>query len=416
MNDEVNEFYIDDTYKDINMKHFLYGDKFDDYQLFILSSVLLYYNKRAVEGISEVNKNYKNSCCRKHLQEAISKSNDIYELLSNLKIFCKCSSVECIYANILYAYNFDDNSLLIRAGAIFSRILKLKEKTEWLDNWRINAFGNCMNLFMWNSFEPNDKNNQNGNSKIFTIKRNFVDINTSKKINYEKFVKYSVGVLREFIIKMNIYPGDNVPKKLTDIYNILNSKRFNEISYEEISDECYLHFPFYYLGSHGCDALLSENPKHTSTIKDISDYLERYPSAVFSGIMNTSTYGSYGKHWVSVNFYNKNMNNNIFKEAALFCSQGGGWNSFDISSEINKELRKYSFPTTYNKANLQIDTYSCGNFSIISSFLMLCNNEDIIKTKNDIGINGNNLKNVIGIDKNINVETMRNSLFGTNSF
>jgi hypothetical protein len=322
---------------------------------------------------------------------------------------------------------------------------------------------------MWREYDNKD---------CFTVKRKYKPIRTGEFINYDIFATHCVGILREFIIRIGVYPNMRVPTQLSVIRSKLESDRFNNMSTQKICDECYKHFVYSYIGSHGCNALIDgpeTGHQWTATIKDISSFLKRYPAMVFGGVFNTSPYGQAGQHWMSVMFHNKQVvqrlhggessieidqegssvapdsisesfdieayyaTNNISKdaslsdkldanigenanvtgkntlqpEAVLFCSQGSGWDAFVLHGPILAQLRENAFPTTYNQENLQIsDGYSCGNFSIVSNFLMLCNNMDIVKTAQNIGRNGKNLGALVGQDGKIDIYTMRRSLFG----
>lgn len=407
---------ITDTYANSKMKHFLYGENLHDYQLFIMCSTLIYYNSRAENNIAKNNPNTQPA--RDKISHAINSSTTIHEMLTALQREFECESLECIYANALLAFNGDDNTLMIRSLNFAGRVLKLQSKSDWLDNWRINAFGTCLSTIMWNKYDsPNN----------FTVKRKYIPINENIPINYKSFNTFCVGVLREFIIKIGVYPDEEPPKKIDYIKQKLKSSHFTSLTDKEICDECYKHFVYSYIGSHGCNALIDgpeTEMQWTATIPEIKIYLKRYPSMIFGGVFNTSAYGQAGQHWMTVMFHNKDVNgdntdnnnhNDInHPEAVLFCSQGGGWDSFSMSSDILHSLREGSpIPTTYNQVNLQLsDGYSCGNFSIVSNFLMICNNMDIKKTAEDIGKNGKNLGHLVGKDGEIDIYTMRKSLFG----
>ena len=476
----MTDTHINDTYAGSHMKHFLYGEHLHDYQLFITCATLIHYDNRVQQGKAKVNPN--TAPARDKIHSAIIESQTIHQMLSNLQRNFDCESLECIYANALLAYNGDVNDLLIRALNFSGRVLKLSSKGEWLDNWRINAFGTCISTIMWREYD---------NRACFTVKRKYRSIKHDANINYKSFATHCVGVLREFIIKLNVYPNMKVPTQLTDIRRKLESSRFKSMTDKEVCDECYKHFPYTYIGSHGCNALIDgpdTGRQWTATIPEIKKYLKRYPAMIFGGVFNTSAYGEAGQHWMSVMFHNKStsrlsggadnsmndviptssnenfdielyyrnhpndmisqedsnrsiqiaiestgngnnglsdqmdiMNNahvqnvkGLNPEAILFCSQGSGWDAFSRQAEILSALREGdSIPTTYNQENLQVsDGYSCGNFSIVSNFLMLCNDMDIMKTAKDIGRNGKNLGSLVGKEGQIDIYTMRKSLFG----
>jgi hypothetical protein len=281
---------------------------------------------------------------------------------------------------------------------------------------------------------------------------------------------------------MGVYPNMKVPTQLSAIRSRLESDRFKNMTTKAICDECYKHFVYSYIGSHGCNALIDgpeTGHQWTATIRDVRSFLKRYPAMIFGGVFNTSPYGKAGQHWMSVMFHNKqvirklsggqasveidggvneiiagsadasfdieqyyssssvasdaplteqidgsingisnaaandSVKTGLQPEAILFCSQGSGWDAFALHGQILAQLRENAFPTNYNQENLQIsDGYSCGNFSIVSNFLMLCNNMDILKTAKDIGKNGRNLGALVGRDGKIDIYTMRRALFG----
>lgn len=449
---------VTDTYASSNMKHFLYGKNLHDYQLFITCAVLMHYDRRTDRKAAN---NPNTSHHREIIRNAINSSTTIHDMLKALQKGFQCESLECIYANALLAYNGDINELLIRALNFSGRVLRLERKSDWLDNWRINAFGTCISTIMWRVYDNKD---------CYTVKRNYRPINRSASIDFDTFATHCVGILREFIIRLNVYPNMRVPVQLSAIRSKLTSDRFNNISTEKICDECYKHFVYSYIGSHGCNALIDgpeSGHQWTATIRDIKTFLKRYPSMIFGGVFNTSPYGQAGQHWMSVMFHNKygkhlhggvteeaaipdalnesfdietyyassNVSNDapssehvdanisekasstgkntLQPEAILFCSQGSGWDAFVLQGPILAQLRENAFPTAYNQENLQVsDGYSCGNFSIVSNFLMVCNDMDIKKTANDIGRNGKNLGSLVGKDGQIDIYTMRKSLFG----
>lgn len=452
---------IEDTYANSNMKHFLYGDHLHDYQLFVTCAVIMHYNRRANNNKLRSNANTEEY--RQKFDTAIKNSTTIHELLRNMQEQFKCKSLECIYANALLAYNGDINELIIRSLNFSGRVLKLNNKRDWLDNWRINAFGTCLSTIMWREYD---------NKACFTVGRKYKPINTNASIDFDSFATYCVGILREFIIRLGVYPNMPVPTSLKTIMNKLDSDRFKNMSVQKICDECYKHFVYSYIGSHGCNALIDgkdSGRQWTCTIHEIKTFLKRYPAMIFGGVFNTSPYGQPGQHWVSVMFHNKQngiklaggagedvqqdmndvvqgsslenfdiedhyahygngslnerldngINNansgrsNFNPEAILFCSQGSGWDSFVLHGPILQQMREGdSIPTAYNQESIQVDGFSCGNFSIVSNFLMICNNMDMTKTAKDIGKNGSNLGSLVGKEGKIDIYTMRKSLFG----
>lgn len=290
------KIHIEDTYKNVITKNIMSGKELNDYQLFITSMVLVYYDKLSRENESNENPDTKE--IREKIRNCINKSDNYKLLITSLKKTFDCESIECVYANALLAYNGKDITgnklqLLIRSFNFAGRIQQLNKSDDWLDNWRINAFGCVFSFIMWKSFE-NDTSEH-----LFTINREFVPIKSNVQIDFDRYVTYCVGILREFVIRLGVYPD-------TDIDKFLKGKDYRKIELrnltnEEIADESYKHFPINYIGSHGCNALYEG--KYTCHISEISTFLDRYPAAVYEGVFNTSTYNSPGQHWLTLAFY-----------------------------------------------------------------------------------------------------------------
>ena len=394
--------HIEDTYSSSHQKHFLFGEEVTDYQKLITCAVFMKYASKSKSISDRENKQVKENS-RQLFVKIINEENTIDGILNSLHKAFNCSSMEAIYAQALIVFNELPNDLLIRSMNFTCRVLTLNNPTEWMDNWRINAFGTCLSMIMWNEFDAEN---------VFTIPRTHKPISSDKGLteeDYKLFVKYCVNPLREFIIRMDLYPNKPIPSNLRQLREKVTIK--NHMTYKEIADKCYRYFPYYYIGSHGCNALIEGD--WTIHVPEIWNFLQVYPSAVFGGVFNTSSYGNSGQHWMTVMFHNKQKGSHQdgaaknSPEAVLFCSQHSDWNSFDISDRILTELRKMPFPTTYNVKNLQTDGYSCGNFGVISNLILLCTDVDVQRSAEMIGENGKNLSKLAG--KDINIKTMRSA-------
>ena len=286
---------ITDTYCDSKTKNIMSGKEINEFQKLVTALVLVEYDKQAKKN--PFNENDKTKDIRRKFSNCIRESETYNDLIENLKRVFVCKSIECIYSNALLAYNGGEYSgkklaLLIRAFNVCGRILHMDKPTEWLDNWRINAFGHIYSFIMWSEYD---------NENAFTLNREFKPIRENVKIDFERYLKFCVGCLRAFLISFGLYPCTNVAEFMRGKdYRKLPRK---EMSAREICDECYKKFPINYIGSHGCNALFEGG--YTCYISDISTYLDRYPAAIFEGSMNTSSYGSSGEHWTTVAFFNK---------------------------------------------------------------------------------------------------------------
>lgn len=156
---------------------------------------------------------------------------------------------------------------------------------------------------------------------------------------------------------------------------------------EEICDECYQHYPYFFVGAHGCDVF---DTYLSPTIEDLTHFFERYPSARVGYILNTATYASgNGEHWVALELSKG--------KAKLICSQAGDFGGFNDNGRLFKLLQQFLYGTSHNIVRFQVDSYSCGIFSALSLYKLLMTGS-IELTVDQIGMNGSALKD--GMDIN----------------
>ena len=127
----------------------------------------------------------------------------------------------------------------------------------------------------------------------------------------------------------------------------------------KILDKLVLKYPYFTGCAHGCDVF---KYKHLSpTIKDISEFMKRYPKTIVGYVLNTSTYASgNGRHWVAL----------IFKESEvhLFCSQGGDFSCFD-DPDLVKDINSCCITTINSSVTIQTDNCNCGIYAILANLI-----------------------------------------------
>ena len=494
--------HIDDTFKDYSTKALLVGDTINDYYKNIIFNVIQFYNNMPTEYENDT----KNKII-KYLHKVFTDDGLNYDKL--MKYF-QSTTNECLLAYMLIAYNNVNTDLILRCLYTFGRVLPMEYKTEWFDNYRLNNYGNPLNMVMWKHFDCDD---------IYTITEEPKPINKDVKLDFARTAKFLVGSLRDFIVSNNMYPTNKANydiQRKTDYINKVRSeyktkrsqemmnkqmrknvlslyksdedidyknktvktkqsKQLNKLSkqqnkpvklentqtvikkynqqtnqlikqqdkltksieqidtsnttstkpteqtdkqtnttnstnqpneqsndssyyqdykinggdkihktYEQICDECYLHYPFFFGGAHGCDVF--DIPKMSLNIEEIKQFLKRYPSAYVGYILNTKTYASkQGEHWVALVFHNGS--------AKLVCSQQSDFSVFKDDGKLNRALQENGFGQEYNSTVMQLDECNCGLYSALSLYEMLCNGADISKSVNAIGLNAANLKN-----------------------
>lgn len=380
--DETFAYKISDTFVNYDTRSLLSGKDLNNYNKSILFEVFRYYNNKKIEGNTDTKRKII-TFLHKIFQE---KDLDFDKLMRKFD----AKSTECLLAYFLIAYKSDNLDLILRCMYTFGRVLPLKNETEWFDNYRLNNYGNPLNMVMWKKFDCDD---------IYTV--NEVEpkpINKTVQLPFGKVVKFLVGSLRAFIIDHALYPSScsSSPSSLAggDVEAVVSPGNYSQfrdglsdlhsrnLNAEQICDECYQHYPFFYGGAHGCDVF---DLGMTLTLSEIKSFLERYPSAHVGYILNTATYRSgKGEHWVALEFTKG--------KAKLICSQQSDFTVFKDGGKLNSTLKQLMFGQEYNPVRVQVDDCNCGAYSALSLYELLCNNSDIRKAVEAIGVNGVNIK------------------------
>lgn len=459
-------FTIKDTFVNVNTRSMLFGKHITPYYASIILEIAKYYNSQDVNGDRE----YKDAVT-KYLRKIFKRSpNMTFNML--MKYF-NAPTVESLLGYLLIAFQTSKLDLILRATYTFGRVLPLKCRTEWFDNYRLNAYGNVLNMVMYKQYDRKD---------VFTINESPQPINESVSLSfYPKIIKFLVGSLRAFMILNSLTVGSNqsstqsqngeqsnvqlyggskhnptvkdedngednednndlnldelidvnnlpdfiknnslndydVSIKENDFYseeqtdgmsendNVINilkgGKTLNNYSDREVTDRCYKQFPFYFGGAHGCDVF--DYPNMSLSIDEITQFLNRYPSARVGYILNTSTYSSgHGQHWVALELTKG--------KARLICSQKGTFNGFNDGGNLVRQLESHHYQTEYNNRNIQTDNYACGTYAFIS-LMELLRFGDIKKAVDTIGVNMESLGKEIG--KTSSADKVRENLVG----
>ena len=306
--------------------------------------------------ITFLNKNYKpkNDQIHSLITETINKhdlksfdekyKNEYIQFYDDLKSQIKgCKSIECLLLHIATCYGLYTNSLLMNTIAIHSRVKHLVHDKEWMDNYRLNNFLLQLTTIVYHDYDSY--------SDSF-IKSVYYDLE-SKTICEEDMI--------------------NKDEKITNPKTLLtflgNKYRiFMEIGKENVEtdeealkilDKLVLKYPYFTGCAHGCDVF---KYKHLSpTIKDISEFMKRYPKTIVGYVLNTSTYASgNGRHWVAL----------IFKESEvhLFCSQGGDFSCFD-DPDLMKDINSCCITTINSSVTIQTDNCNCGIYAVLANLI-----------------------------------------------
>ena len=331
--DNEMKFKIEDTFVKYNTNSILFGKTITQYAKDIIFNVIKYYNSKDINGNTDLKQRI-----IKYLNKLFNDKELNYDKL--MQKF-NAQTNECLLGYMLIAYQNENLDLMLRTMYTFGRVLPLDYKTEWFDNYRLNAYGNVLNMVMWKKYDSND---------VYTIDEEPKPINKSVQLPFNKVVKYMVGSLRAFIIDYDLYPNKlNTQLNGGDIEAIVSPNDYHKIkemvsdggknkTAEEICDECYTHYPFYFGGSHGCDVF---SLGMTLTIKEIKMFLDRYPSARIGYILNTATYRSgKGEHWVALEFTQG--------RAKLICSQQSDFSVFHDSGVLRRSIHEICYGEEWN--------------------------------------------------------------------
>lgn len=396
--DNEMRFKIEDTFVKYNTNSILFGKTITQYAKDVIFNVIKYYNNKDISGNTDLKRRI-----IKYLNKLFNDKELNYDKL--MQKF-NAQTNECLLGYMLIAYQNENLDLMLRTMYTFGRVLPLDYKTEWFDNYRLNAYGNVLNMVMWKKYDSKD---------VYTIDEEPKPINKSVQLPFNKVVKYMVGSLRAFIIDHELYPNKSseLHKQLNggDIEAIVSPSNYHKMketatdegknkTAEEICDECYMHYPFYFGGSHGCDVF---SLGMTLTIKEIKMFLDRYPSARVGYILNTATYKSgKGEHWVALEFTQG--------KAKMICSQQSDFSVFHDGGVLRRSIHEICYGEEWNNRLIQLDSYACGCYSAIG-LLQLLRFGQIDKAVDAIGVNMENLGKDVG--KASNVEIVIDKIAGT---
>ena len=397
-------FEIEDTFENSTTKSLLYGKNPTVYHKNIIMSVLhVLSSTKTPQSSSRFESNLQ---AKQQIHEFIRQlMGDETANFDTVKQAFKSKSMECMLAYALLAYQSDDDDLMLRTMYTFGRVLPLKEKTQWFDNYRLNAYGNVFNLTMYTDHVkklPMTEQNKESIDHIYDAVGAPADINKSIVIptdTAEKLVNKLVGKLRVHILTNGLLPDKDNTTRLLTVADIRKNAGKSSPSAITLLDNSYLHYPFYYGGCHGCDCF---DLGLTPTISELKLFLDRYPSARIGFILNTATYRSgRGQHWMALML----MKN----RALLMCSQQGTFDDFLDDGKLKQSLIDNNFTLENNNVKLQSDNHSCGMQSVIALLEMIRFGE--IKNASDaIGSDMSNLGKDIG--KECSTETVIEKLAG----
>ena len=194
--ESIDNFKIIDSFKNIKTKNILYGNKdLNEFGQKTLYTVVNHYLEhrgkmfggkddimiteefKQLVGATKQDQVYGGSDKISKIQVHVKNVDDLYKNSSDYKDFyqkikqkLKVESFEAVMSYLLLAFAHMDNTLLIRTLNVFGRVTPFDQKNEWLDNWRENSYGNCLNIIQWKDFDNTDN---------FTITRERKPINSN---------------------------------------------------------------------------------------------------------------------------------------------------------------------------------------------------------------------------------------------
>lgn len=354
-----------DNFYGENQSTLTYGKHLHEYGKFIIMEVLIYYCNHPDRNDDKG----KYDKLNKSMNEILSdKSLTIETAWEKLLKDIDVKSPEGVMSYAFTIFVPDKKDLLYRTFLSFGKIKPLDKVNDWFNNFRLDGISSGMNLVVW---QDKDK------EKTYGVRRNPKPINKDIKLeNSEHVINLLVGNLRRFIIENKFYQTNDTYKIVEPVY-----KTMNEI---DVCDECYLNYPFYYGGCHGCDFYRYSNI--SLSVTELVQFMKRYPSAIVGYIVNTATYMSgKGKHWMSLIFSNMKVK--------LVCSGGNSFDAFDDGGSFKSELVRKGLAMEWNNVEIQRDNSSCGMYSVLSNYLMLCNDCNISDTVSKMGIDCTKLVN-----------------------
>lgn len=332
----------------------VYGKHISEYGKYIILEVILKYLEVARPGDEKL---------REAMRDATSKT--VEEAWDSLLSILDLKTPEGVVTYCFSIYQPSREDLLYRCLYTLCKIKPTASAESWLDNFRINGICNGMNMLVW---QDHDK------EKTYGVRRDPKPINTSMKLsNPNRIKKFLVGSLREFIIENDLYQTNDEYK-----LKIPNGKMDDQT----ICDLCYKTYPFYWGGSHGCNFYLYE--EWSINLNELKEFTARYPSAIVGFVLNKSPYGASdgGSHWVSMTFKDR---------TAYLIDSGGKQTDFADGGALRRALGDNGFAFQYNPVLVQQDRFSCGMFSSLSTYIMVCKDCDIRETVKHIGNNGDSI-------------------------
>lgn len=183
------KFRIRDTFRDYRTNNLLFGKVLTPYAKDVIMEVIKFYQSLNIEGNTDVKRNI-----IKFLNHVLKDKDINYDKL--MERF-HAESNECLLAYMLIAFQNEDLDLMLRTMYTFGRVLPLKTITEWFDNYRLNTYGNCLNLVEYKRYDC---------KFVYAVDYDSEDVNEDIEINYDRVVKFLVGSLRAFIIDRELYP------------------------------------------------------------------------------------------------------------------------------------------------------------------------------------------------------------------
>ena len=346
-----------DDFHGEHMSTLTYGKHLHTYGKFIIMEVLRYYTKHP----NRINDSDKKLNLDHALDDIFQKyTTEIDDAWNDLASAIEVKSPEGIMSYAFSAFKPSDGELLYKTFLTFGKIKPLDDANDWFNNFRLNGISNGMNLVVW---QDNNKERTYGVRRDPEPLHDDVDL-----IDASHVVKILVNNLRRFIIENNLYQTNDEYKLVEPVYETMEDIK--------VCDECYKHYPFYYGGCHGCD--FYRYSTLSLSIDELVQFMKRYPSAIVGYIVNTVTYASgNGKHWMSLTF--KNM------KANLICSGGKSFNDFEDSGVLNEILTRKGIAKDFNHVQIQKDRSTCGMYSVLSNYLMLCYDCNIKATVHKMG-------------------------------
>ena len=333
-----------------------YGKHLHQYGKLIIMEVMKYY----CDHPSRVADDAKYATLKRILDDIFEhQSKDIDAAWMTLMNGIGVESPEGVMTYGIAAFRPERNELLYKTFLTFGKIKPLDNETDWFNNFKIDGMCNGMNMVVW---QDHDRPNTYG------VRRDPEPIRDVNLEDPSHIIEIIVGSLRRFIIENGLYQINESYQLVKPVYDTMDAMK--------VCDECYKHYPFYYNGCHGCD--FYRYSTISLSFKELCSFMKRYPSAIIGMVVNTATYASgQGRHWMALIF--KNMN------AKLIDSGGGDFMRFDDLGYLKNEIMRNGISMEWNPVRIQTDHSSCGMYSTLSLYLMLCNDCNIDATIDQMG-------------------------------